>query len=113
MQLEHTSDQNIEFFRLPRRVLMADARLTKNALLGLILSAAQPRVAIDMSDVKIIDSSGLAALVECLHVSRRRSGDVCLFGMRDATRLLFKLTRLYSVFPVVELRQDAVEWLSA
>ncbi len=112
MQLEHTSDQNIEFVRLPKRVLMAEAQVTKCALLGLILGATQPRLAIDMSEVEFIDSSGLAALVKCLQVSRRRSGDVCLYGMQNTTKSLFKLTRLYSVFPIVELRQDAFAMLS-
>jgi len=112
MQLQHTSDQNIEFVRLPRRVFMADAQATKCALFGLILSASQPRLAIDMSEVEFIDSSGLAALVKCLKISRRRSGDICLFGMQNATKTLFKLTRLYGVFPIVEYRQDAVAMLS-
>ena len=113
MQIEHTSDPNIDHFHLPKRVLMADARVTKNALLGLILGTAQPRVAIDMSDVEFIDSSGLAVLVKCLQVSRRRSGDVCLYGMRDTTRALFELTRLYDVFPIAKGRRDAIEKLSS
>ena len=113
MQLEHISDQNIEFVRLPRLVSMADALATRCALLRLILSASRPRLAIDMSEVEFIDSSGLAALVWCLQVSRRRRGNVCLFGMRDQTRALFELTRLYKIIPISERRQDAVETLSA
>ncbi len=112
MQLEHTSDQDIEFVRLPRRVLMADAQATKCALVGLILSATQPRLAIDMSEVEFMDSNGLAALVKCLKICRRRSGDVCLFGMQNTTRTLFQLTRLSNVFPIVEHRKDAVAMLS-
>lgn len=112
MQLEHTSEQNVDFVRLPRHVLLADAQATKCALFGLILSASQPRLAIDMSEVEFIDSSGLAALVKCLKTSRRRSGDVCLFGMQNTTKTLFKLTRLNSVFPIVEHREDAVAMLS-
>jgi len=43
----------------------------------------------------------------------KKSGDVCLFGMRDTVRALFELTRLQSVFPIEERQQDAIERLSA
>jgi anti-anti-sigma regulatory factor len=52
-------------------------------------------------------------LVNCLQSSRKKSGDVCLFGMRDTVRALFELTRLQSVFPIEERQQDAVERLSS
>ena len=51
-----------------------------------------------MRQLEYIDSSGLAVLVNCLQSSRKKSGDVCLFGMRDTVRALFELTRLQSVF---------------
>ncbi len=51
-----------------------------------------------MRQVEYIDSSGLAVLVSCLESSRKKSGDVCLFGMRDTVRALFELTRLEGVF---------------
>ena len=112
MHLEHTSEQDIEFVRLPRHILMADAQATKCALFGLILSASQPRLAIDMGEVEFIDSSGLAMLVKCLKICRRRSGDVCLFGMQNTTRALFRLTRLYRILPIADHRQDAVAMFS-
>ncbi len=113
MHIEQSSEPSIDYFRLPKRVLMADARVTKNALLRLILSTTKPRLAIDMSDVEFLDSSGLAVLVKCLQMSRRRSGDVCLYGMRDTTTALFELTRLYDVFPIAKGRRGAVEKLSS
>ena len=112
MQLEHTNDQDIEFIRLPRRILMADAKETKKSLHSYI-DKQQPRLALDMSGVEFIDSSGLAVLINCLQASRRNSGDLCLFGMRDTVRALFELTRLHNVFPIEERRQDALERLSS
>lgn len=112
MQLQHTSEQNIEVIQLPKRILMADAKQTKKSLHG-FLNQQKPRIALDMRDVEFIDSSGLAVLVNCLQACRRKSGDVCLFGLRDTVRTLFELTRLHTVFPIENLQQDAIARLTA
>jgi len=112
MQLEHTTDQNINVIQLPKRILMADAKQTKKSLRD-FLESKQPRLALDMRGVEFIDSSGLAVLVNCLQTSRRKSGNVCLFGMQDTVMTLFQLTRLDSVFPIEDRRQDAIVRLSS
>jgi anti-sigma B factor antagonist len=112
MQLEHTTDQNIEFIRLPRRLMMADAKETKKSLHGFI-GKKQPLIALDMSSVEFIDSSGLAVLVNCLQTSRRNSGEICLYGMRDTVKALFEITRLHTLFPIVNHRQEALRRLSS
>ena len=111
MNLEHYTENDIAFVQLPKRILMADAKATKKALHSL-LQNQRPRLALDMRQLEYIDSSGLAVLVNCLQSSRKKSGDVCLFGMRDTVRALFELTRLQSVFSIEERQQDAVERLS-
>ena len=112
MQLEHTTDQNILVIQLPKRILMADARQTKKSLQN-FLHKKQPLQALDMREVEFIDSSGLAVLVNCLQSCRRKSGDICLFGMKDTVRTLFELTRLHTVFPIVDRHKDAIARLSA
>ena len=112
MQLEHTTEQDIEFIQLPKRILMADAKQTKK-LLHDFLDKNHPRLALDMRGVEFIDLSGLAVLVNCLQTSRRNSGDVCLFGLRDTVMALFELTRLHTVFPIVDRREDALMRLSS
>ena len=111
MNLEHYTENNIAFVQLPKRILMADAKATKKALHSL-LHNQRPRLALDMRQLEYIDSSGLAVLVNCLQYSRKKSGDVCLFGMRDTVKTLFELTRLDGVFPIVERPQEVIEKLS-
>ena len=112
MQLQHTSEQNIEVIHLPKRILMADTKQAKSSLLS-FLDKKQPRLALDMRELEFIDSSGLAVLVNCLQQCRRKGGDVCLFGMRDTVAALFELTRLHTVFPIEPRQQDAIVRLSA
>ena len=110
MQVRHHTDNDIACVQLPSRMLMADAKASRKFLHGL-LKAERPRLAIDMSAVEHIDSSGLAVLVHALQTSRKRSGDVCLFGMSETVETLFELTRLDQVFPIEARYQEAVERL--
>jgi anti-sigma B factor antagonist len=111
MQLQHTSEQNIEVIQLPSRILMADAKQTKKSLHNFV-NQQQPRIALDMRQVEFIDSSGLAVLVNCLQTCRRKSGDICLFGLRDTVKTLFELTRLNTIFPIEDFQKGAIERLA-
>ena len=112
MPLEHHTHNGVECVRLPRRLLMADAKASKKFLNGL-LKHERPRLVIDMSAVEHIDSSGLAVLVNVLQNSRKRSGDVCLFGLSETVVALFELTRLHQVFPIEDRFEEAVQRMVA
>jgi anti-sigma B factor antagonist len=65
-----------------------------------ILDAIEPRgarLAIDLSRVEFIDSSGLGALVSLLKAVRP-DGDLVLFGMKSGVREILRLTHLDAVF---------------
>ena len=112
MQLEHHLEDRVDIVRLPERLMMADASAARNQLQKM-LKKNKPMLAIDLTELEYIDSSGLAVLVNCLQQARRRSGEVCLFGMRDTVKVLFELTRLYDLFPVANERHDALRNLSS
>jgi anti-sigma B factor antagonist len=112
MQLEHQNQDHVDIVRLPERLMMADASAARSQLQK-ILKKNKPMLAIDLTDLEYIDSSGLAVLVNCLQQARKRSGEVCLFGMCETVKVLFELTRLYDLFPVAVARNDAVRNLSS
>ena len=112
MQLEHSAHEGVAVIKLPQRILMADARATKKGLKRFTRSG-QPLLALDMRETEFIDSSGLAVLVNCLQASRRRNGEVCLFGMRESVQTLFEITRLNTVFPIEARYDDAIRRLSS
>jgi len=55
------------------------------------------RVAIDLSKVDFVDSSGLGALVSLLKIVRPE-GELCLFGIRPSVQEILRLTHLDAVF---------------
>jgi anti-anti-sigma factor len=80
---------------------------------ALVGSARRSLVAVDLSAVRRIDSSGCAALVALLHHVQRSGGDVSLGGLDDEARLLMEITQLHRLFAVCDDVPAAVQALTA
>ena len=66
------------------------------------------KIALNLSAVRFMDSSGLGAVLSCLRVVAAREGDLKLFGMRDSVRALYELVRMHRIFEIVATEDDAV-----
>ncbi len=73
------------------------------------LKGAQ-QLAINLSAVKYIDSSGIASLLEVLKEARQTNKRFILLGLTAAVREVLQLTRLTGVF---EIRENETEVLNA
>jgi anti-sigma B factor antagonist len=67
------------------------------------------RLAINMMDVKYIDSSGIASLLEVLKEARSGGKRVILFGLTAAVREVLQLTRLTGVFEIHETEEEMLK----
>lgn len=67
------------------------------------------RLAINLGEVKYIDSSGIASLVEVLKEARHSDKRLVLFGVTMAVREVLRLTRLSTIFDIRESEQKALE----
>ena len=66
------------------------------------------RLAINLVEVKYIDSSGIASLLEVLKEARNRQKRFLLFGLTVAVREVLQLTRLTGVFEICETEEQAL-----
>ncbi len=73
-----------------------------------LLADGQQDFVIDLSGVKFMDSSGLAALVQLFKRVRIGHGDVRLCGLQPEVGRIFELTRLNRVFDIFPDRAEAV-----
>lgn len=62
-----------------------------------IVAAGNPRVAVDLSEVDFIDSSGLGALISGLKSTREAGGDLQIAGPTEQARLVLSLTGMERV----------------
>jgi len=79
----------------------------------LLASVDEPLVAVDLSGMRRVDSSGYAALVALTRHVQRRGGDVCLVGLDREARLLLEIMQLHLLFDVCDEMPQAVEALTA
>ena len=67
--------------------------------LDAVVAEGRKEVTVDLTNLRLIDSSGVGVLVSLFKRVRANGGDVRLVGMRDQPLAIFKLLRLDRVFP--------------
>ncbi len=67
-----------------------------------------PAVALNLTEVRYIDSSGIAVMIEAVRESKRLNKRFVLFGISPAVYNVFKLTHVTGIFEVVETEQQAL-----
>ena len=67
-----------------------------------------PRVAINLAEVKFMDSSGIATLVEFLSRVRGYGGTLRLYGLNAMIRDVLTLARLDTLFEICETENEAL-----
>jgi anti-sigma B factor antagonist len=107
MQLEQRIEDGVAIAKpLERRLDARSAASFKDAMADLVRSG-QERIALDLSEVEFVDSSGLGAIVSTLKQLGGR-GDLVICGARDTVMSMFKLTRLDRVFQMFPDQREAV-----
>jgi anti-sigma B factor antagonist len=76
----------------------AEAAAFVKGQIATLITDKQPNLVIEMSQVRFVDSMGLAALVSGLKLCRKHGGIVKLVGMQPQVRRIFELTRLDQAF---------------
>jgi anti-sigma B factor antagonist len=80
----------------------------RRALLRELRENRIPRVAVNLGQVRYIDSSGVASLVEGLKASRDSGARFILFGLGTIAREVLQLSRLVKVFEIYDTEEQAL-----
>ncbi|HWE49036.1 MAG TPA: STAS domain-containing protein [Bryobacteraceae bacterium] len=67
-----------------------------------------PRVVINLSEIRYMDSSGIAVMIEALKNSQKLNREFAMFGLNARVREVFKLTRVLPLFKVFETEAEAL-----
>jgi anti-sigma B factor antagonist len=87
---------------------LASSPEVRKALLREVREIRTPRVLMNLTKVRYIDSSGVASLVEGLKASRDLGSRFILFGLSGSAREVLQLSRLLKVFEVYEDEESAL-----
>jgi anti-sigma B factor antagonist len=80
--------------------------LLRSTLFDNLQSAA--KVALNLTAIRYIDSSGIATLIEVLKGSQRLNKEFVLFGLSPAVQEVFRLTHVIRIFRVFQTEQEAL-----
>jgi anti-sigma B factor antagonist len=66
-----------------------------------------PRLALNLTAVRYVDSSGVASLIEGLKAARDTKARFILFGLNTTVREVMQLSKLIKIFEIVDNEEQA------
>ena len=69
---------------------------------------ANAKVALDLSRLRFIDSSGLGSFLSCLRKVNAKGGDLKLFHVSRQVRTIIELVRMHRMMDILDTRDAAV-----
>jgi anti-sigma B factor antagonist len=108
VQISTRRNGKITIFDLSGDIDFANSPRVRDSVLREIQESHTPRVVVNLSQVRYIDSSGVASLVEGLKASRDLGSRFILFGLSTSAREVLQLSRLIKVFEVYDNEDQAM-----
>lgn len=81
--------------------------------LGPLLDSNRPRVVLDCSQVRSMESAGVEMLLRCLEEVLKRDGDLKLAALSPEAEVILELMRVARVFEAFSTCEDAVRSFNA
>jgi len=107
-QLDHTT-----IFDISGNIDLSNSPEVRKAFLHEMRDNKTPRVLVNLGDVKYIDSSGIASLIEGLKASRETGTKFILYALTPGAREVLQISRLLQVFEVAENEEQALQRAAA
>jgi anti-anti-sigma factor len=78
-----------------------------------LLESSRPRIVLECSQVRSMDTAGVEALLHCLEESLKRDGDLKLAALSPEAEVILELLRVARVFETFPTSEEAVRSFSA
>jgi anti-sigma B factor antagonist len=98
----------ITVFDVSGDIDLANSPQLRKALLHELRELRVPRVVLNLKQVRYIDSSGVASLVEGLRASRDAGSRFILFGLSTSAREVLQLSKLVKIFEICDTEEQAI-----
>jgi anti-sigma B factor antagonist len=108
VQIAARREDQTTIFDVTGDIDLANSPEIRKALLREIRETRTPKVVMNLTKVRYIDSSGVASLVEGLKASRDAGSRFILFGLSPAAREVLQLSRLLKIFEVYDNEEQAL-----
>ena len=94
--------------QLPEQLTHAEVKAFCSELQPL-LENDRPRIVLDASQVRYVDSAGVEMLLHCMEEAMKRDGDVKLAAVSPEAAVILELMRVDRLFEVFDSTDEAVQ----
>lgn len=108
MQISARQSEGRVIFDVSGDIDLAHSPALRKALLGEIKEKHTPKVFLNLKNVRYIDSSGIASLVEGLKAARDQASRMILYGLSPNVREVMELSRLQRIFEIYDNEEQAL-----
>jgi anti-sigma B factor antagonist len=108
VQISTRRNDKTTIFDISGDIDFANSPVVRDSVLREICERRRPRVLVNLSQVRYMDSSGVASLVEGLKASRDLGSRFILVGLSTSARDVLQLSRLIKVFEVYDNEEQAM-----
>src|ERR1700687_1540808 len=108
VQISARGHDKTTIFDLSGDIDFASSPEMRQSVLREIRESRASRVVVNLRQVRYIDSSGVASLIEGLKASRDLGSRFILFGLSTSVREVLQLSRLMKVFEVYDNEEQAM-----
>jgi anti-sigma B factor antagonist len=74
-----------------------------------LLESDRPRVVLDCSEVRHMDSAGVEMLLHCMQEAMKRDGDLKLAAISPESAVILELMRVDRLFEIFDTPEEAVQ----
>ena len=78
-----------------------------------LLDCHRPRIVLDCSQVRYLDSAGVEMMLQCLEEAMKRDGDLKLAALSPESEVILELMRVARVFEAFATSEEAVRSFNA
>jgi|ERR1051325_3085167 anti-sigma B factor antagonist len=108
MEISSRKNDETVIIDLSGDIDLGNTPAVRKILLREVKENRAPRVVINLSKVRYIDSSGVASLVEALKASRDVGSRLILIGLSTSVREVLQLSRLLKIFEIYDKEEEAL-----
>jgi anti-sigma B factor antagonist len=91
------------------RIVLGEESAALRDLVCDLLGKGQKKILFNLGDVSYIDSAGLGHLVSAFTSVRKQGGELKLLNLTNKVHDVMQITRLYTVFDIMDNEAEAVK----
>lgn len=109
LEIIHRQREGIEILDLKGRLTIGPEDLDFRADLDRLVTAGMVRVALNLTDLHKLDTTGLGTLLFALAKLRKAGGNLAVFNLRPSHIELLIAAKLETAFDAFQSEQDAID----